>query len=184
MLQVFMEAPCLGCLGLWPRFELKFTFDTVGDRPHPSWVLDALEDGPVFIEYTQNDKNCPPCARMRPKIKELINDYDETTAFFIININEHKVAIYYQDQKFTKSSYTEEEAYGVYDVENIAGGRIATPTYVILTIDQDDNGKIRPKFATGYGEFKDDDAEKTKDELAKILDFAVTRYDLYDELYV
>ena len=154
-------------------------------QPHPDFVLDALEHGPVFIEYTQNDENCPPCARMRPKVHELIDEYSDKVTFFIININEHEITKYFGDEKNVKSSEVEEESFHVYDMGDIAGGRKATPTYVVVTIDkdQDEGGKIRPKFATGYGEFKENDAEKTKNELANILSFAKSMYLLNQEGY-
>lgn len=32
--------------------ELEFTPNTVDDQPHPSFVNDGLDDGPVFIFFT------------------------------------------------------------------------------------------------------------------------------------
>ncbi len=178
-----MEAPCLGCLGLYPNVELNFTFETLNDKPHPDWVKDALKDGPIFIEFTQNDENCPPCARMRPYVEELNEKHNDLIVFFIININEHEVANTFKGETEITPSYTEENAYGVYDIGLIAGGRVATPTFIIITI-YDDNGEIKPYFSTGYGEFVDEDAKKTAETLEESLDFALTLHHHYLEGYL
>ena len=180
-----MEAPCLGCLGLYPRFEIGFTFGTVDGKPHPAWVLDALDDGPVFIEFTQDDINCPPCARMRPKVHELEEEYSDTVVFFIININHNENAKYFKNEKVinTISDADETKVYNTYDVENVGKGGPATPTYILFTLEKDSDGTVKPYFAVGYGEFKEEDAQKTKEELAEILDFAIIRYDFNKEIY-
>lgn len=185
VLEDLMEAPCLGCLGLYPDIELEFTFDTLEGREHPDYVLDALKDkGPVFIEFTQNDENCPPCARMRPYVEDLEDEYKDSIYFVIININEHEMATYFQDEHEVKSSHADEDSYHVYDLELIAGGRIATPTFIIVTINEDENGEVKPSFTVGYGEFIDEDAKKTRDALADALDYSKTMYHHYYEMYV
>jgi thiol-disulfide isomerase/thioredoxin len=185
-LQELMETPCLGCLGLYPSFEIEFTFSTVDGKPHPDWVLDALEDGPVFIEFTQNDEVCKPCARMRPKVEALERDYNDIVTFFIINTWEKEFREVFKGDENIKPITKEEilDAYRPYDVENFGGGDgWATPTFVIVTLEKDDDGKIKPYFGTGYGEFKDNDAQKTKEELIDILDFAIKRHHHNEDLY-
>ncbi len=184
LLKNLIEAPCLGCLGLYPSYESDFMFDTVDGRPHPEFVLDTLEENsPVFIEFTQNDENCPPCARMRPKVHELVDQYRYNVTFFIINVNEEEITKYFEYKQSTKPTQNEQEAFHVYDMDNIGGGQIATPTYIIITIDEDENGEVRPSFITRYGVFKEENAEKTKKELANILDLAINRYNEYNEDY-
>ena len=182
-LQSLMEAPCLGCLGLYPNIELNFTFETLEERPHPDWILDSLKKGPVFIEFTQNDENCPPCKRMRPFIHDLNDDYNEDVVFFIININEHENAESFRGNTEVRSSYSDEPAYHVYDLELIAGGVIATPTYIIITLN-DDTGTIKPYFTVGYGEFVEEDAKKTAETLAETLEYAITMHHHYKEAYI
>jgi thiol-disulfide isomerase/thioredoxin len=182
-LQTLMEAPCLGCLGLYPNIELNFTFNTLEDRPHPDWVLESLKDGPVFIEFTQNDENCPPCKRMRPYIHDLNDEYNEEVVFYIININEHETAKSFQGKTDIKSSYSDEDAFYVYDIELIVGGVIATPTYIILTLNSDGES-VRPFFSVGYGEFIEEDAKKTSETLAETLDYAKTMHHHYLEMYI
>lgn len=185
LLEDLMVAPCLGCLGLYPNIELEFRFETVDDLEHPEFVLDQLTEGPVFIEFTQNDENCPPCARMRPKVKELEEEYSDEIAFFIININENEKAMFFNNDEHVEpvSDSEEEEYYQVYDIEKIAGGLVATPTYIIVTINEDEDGNIRPSFAVGYGEYKEEDAQKTKEDLAKALEYAIGQYYKYKKWY-
>ena len=185
VLESLMEAPCLGCLGLYPDVELDFTFDTVDELEHPDYVLDALKDkGPVFIEFTQNDENCPPCKRMRPYVENLEKEYKDDIYFVIININEHEMSTYFQDEHEVKASHADEDSYHVYDLENIAGGRIATPTFIIVTINQDENGEVRPSFTVGYGEFIEENDQKTSDALADALEYSKTMYHHYYEMYI
>ncbi len=184
VLDSLMNVPCLGCLGLYPNVDLEFTFDTVDGKPHPGYVLEALKDGPVFIEFTQRDENCPPCGRMRPKVEELEDEFSEQVVFFIINVDENEISKIFQGEKQTDPLITEKDSYHVYDIEKIAGGLIATPTYIIITLDQATDGTVRPSFAVGYGEFEEEDAQKTKDVLAKTLEYALTMYIHYREMYI
>jgi thiol-disulfide isomerase/thioredoxin len=185
LLKDLMEAPCLGCLGLYPNVDLDFTFDTVSGKAHPDFVLDALENkGPVFIEYTQNDENCPPCARMRPKVEALEKKYSDKVVFFIINLNEHEMSITHKDDHSVVSSHSQEKSFNVYDTGKISGGIISTPTYVIITLDRDTDGKVKPSFTVGYGEFEDNDAEKTKSALDDALEYAIPMYHHYYEMYL
>jgi thiol-disulfide isomerase/thioredoxin len=185
LLNKLNEAPCLGCLGLYPSFEIEFTFNTADGSEHPDWVRESLNEGPILIEFTQNDISCPPCARMRPKIDELIDEYQEKVKFYIINVIENEVFEAFQNIEKTKSIIDSEETrvYNIYDVENVGKGRPATPTYVIITLEKDHDGEVKPFFGVGYGEFKEGDAQKTKIELANVLDFAIERYEFYEGYY-
>ena len=160
--------------------ELDFTFETVENQPHPDIVLDELDHAPVFIEFTQNDENCPPCARLRPKVEELEEEFSDNVVFLIINVNTNEITKYYKGSKHVEliSDSEESDIYSVYDLQNIAAGHVATPTFIIITKDKDDDGKTKPSFGVGYGEFKDEDTEKTKDALANDLKYAIKEYEL------
>ena len=178
MIFILLVFTC-GCFGVLDFIEPEqnFTFKTVDDQSHPKFVKDGLEDGAVFIFFTQNDENCPPCARMRPKVEELIDDFEDDVVFYIININEDEITMVYKGEENTETMSDSEinEAYHVYDLKNTAAGRTATPTFVIITLDEND-GKVKPSFAVGYGEFKEEDAEETKDALANDLVYAIFKY--------
>lgn len=186
VLKELMGAPCLGCLGLYPNVDLEFGFDTVENREHPDFILEALKDGPVFIEFTQNDENCPPCARMRPYIEDLEEDYNENVVFYIININEKEITKMFKNDKDINSISDSEahEIFKVYDRGNIVGGGMATPTFIILTYDQDENGNIRPSFAVAYGEFVEESAKKTDERLQESLDYSLALHHHYLEMYL
>lgn len=159
--------------------ELEFRYETANNQPHPDFVSDALKDGPVFIEFTQNDENCPACRRMRPKVAQLISDFKDKVTFCIININENTITTIFRGSEKIESisDLQEKESYAVYDIENIAGGLVATPTYIIVTENKDSTGSVRPYFAVGYGEFRSEDAEDTKLALANDLNYAKIKYD-------
>jgi thiol-disulfide isomerase/thioredoxin len=160
--------------------ELHYQYETANGQSHPDFVNDALQDGPVFIEFTQNDENCPACKRMRPKVEQLKSEFKDEVTFCIININENSIITTFRgsEKMDTISDSQERDYYAVYDIESIAGGLVATPTYVIITKIKDDTDSVKPHFAVGYGEFMSEDAEKTKLALANDLNYAKIRYDL------
>jgi hypothetical protein len=123
---------------------------------------------------------------MRPKVHELVDDYNENVAFYIININENEVYNTFQNEEQTDSiqDSEEEDIYRIYDLKNIAQGRVATPTYIIVTLDIDDSGNVRPSFAVGYGEFVEENAQKTKEGLAQALDYALAMHHHHREMYL
>lgn len=182
-LKNLMGSPCLGCLGLYPNVQLEFTFETVDGKAHPDFVIDALKnDGPVLIEYTRAEVVCPPCGRMDPHVEELVREYREEVVFFIINDSDNEMKTVFKEKEETKAADSVIQTFYTYDIDNFGTGGIATPTYVIITLGNE-NGIIRPYFAVGYGEFVEEDAEKTKKELANVLDFAIERYILFENMY-
>jgi thiol-disulfide isomerase/thioredoxin len=152
---------------------LEFQSDTVDGRPHPDFVKESANKAPVFIFFTQNDENCPPSKRMRPVLDQLKEDYKEDVLFYFININEYEMTKYYKGNEKVETISDSEgnEIFGVYDTGNIAGGRVATPTFVIII---KENSKL--KFAIGYGEFENDDAQDTGEELEKTIKYALSKY--------
>ena len=158
------SATCLGCLGLNPFTEMKFTFKTANGADHPDFVLEKLGDKPLFIEYTQPDELCSSCKKMRPKVEDLIKNYDDEIDFIIIDVSNP-----------SSSNYNYRDSFHVYDVENIHGGNFATPTFVIITLGYDD-GIVKPYFATGYG-LIGENADEGKYMLSDTLDDALRIYD-------
>jgi thiol-disulfide isomerase/thioredoxin len=152
---------------------LDFQTNTVDGQEHPEFVRKSADKAPVFISFIQNDENCPPCKRMRPVLDQLKEDYHKDVIFYTININENEMTRYYKsDEKVDSISNSEKnEIYGVYDTGNIAGGLVATPTYVII---MKENSEL--KFAVSYGEFENDDADDTGEELEKTIKYALSKY--------
>ena len=152
---------------------LEFRTDTVDNAPHPTFVKESVNESPVFIYFTQNDENCPPCARILPEFKKLIDKYSDKIIFYIININEDEIERVYKNEGGTEkiSNSEQENIYNIYDVDNIVGGGPATPTFIIVIKDG-----AELKFAIGYGEFENDDASDTIEKLEMTLDYALKKY--------
>jgi len=51
-------------------------------------------------------------------------------------------------------------------------------------LDEHEDGTIKESFAVGYGEFKENDAEKTKEVLADTLEYAKEYHHEYLEKYL
>jgi len=141
---------CYSCLGLEPNVEMDFTFNTVGGKNHPVFVTEKLKERPVFIHYYLPDKECPGCKEMRPIIEGLEDEYGNDVAFIHINM---KTA---SDEK--------KDSFELYDIGGIGG----VPMFVIITLG-DDNGIVKPYFATGYGKIGKDTSEEAKNALSDAL---------------
>lgn len=154
-------------------FHFKFHSNTVNNLPHPEFIKDQVNNTPIFVYFAQNDEICPPSARMRPEIEKLKDKYSSKVIFYTININEHEMEKNYKNKdEIEPSSHSEvENIYSIYDVDNIADGRVATPTFVIVMKDLSEI-----KFAVGYGEFKNEDAQQTGNELEKNIEYALSMY--------
>ena len=62
---------CLSCIKLEPKTNIEFTFNTVDNEPHPSFILENLTKGPVFLHYSEDA--CQGCDVMYPVIKDLFD---------------------------------------------------------------------------------------------------------------
>jgi len=135
------EVTCLACLGLNPFSELDYSFETVNGAPHPDWVTGPLRNKVVLIDFTQETgTGCPGCDEMAPVISELKREYDESVEFIIIYMN------------------TDDARKGVYDI--YVDDDIRAPTFVFVTLNEDDSGVVKPYFgemggAKPKGEMRD-----------------------------
>ncbi|MBU2564679.1 MAG: thioredoxin family protein [Candidatus Thermoplasmatota archaeon] len=141
---------CYSCLGLEPKSEMDFTFNTVGGKNHPVFVTEKLKEKPVFVHYYLPDKECPGCKEMRPMIEDLEDEYGKDVAFIHINMK--------------TASGEEKDSFELYDTEGFGG----VPMFVIITLG-DDNGIVKPYFATGYGKMGKDTSEEAKNALSDAL---------------
>jgi len=126
--ETISEVTCLACLGLNPYNELEYSFETVNGAPHPDWVTEPLGDKVVLIDFTQRKgTGCAGCDEMAPVISELEREYEEEVEFIIVYMFEN-------DER--------EDTYGIYSDGKIIG----VPTFIIVTLDEDDDGTVKPYF--------------------------------------
>lgn len=123
---------CLSCIKLEPKISVEFRFETANGESHPQFVLDALETGPILIDYSQN--NCEGCEIMHPYFEALSEKYSASCNFIYINMDETP------------------EMRPSFSIYNVLGGAGGTPMWVMATLfNNEATGMVEPYFAVGYG---------------------------------
>ena len=139
-----VEVLCLSCIKLQPKTNAAFTFNTVGNVPHPNFVLDELEKGPVFLEFSQDV--CEACDTMHPTIEQLFNvSYEKEDMFSqTVHFNHANVTFIYINIDHTTQE--KRAAQHIYDKDNITG----LPMFTLITLGYD-HGIIKPYYTSLYG---------------------------------
>ncbi len=161
-----VDVLCLSCLKLDPKTTVEFTFDTVDDAAHPSYVLDNLSSGIVFLHFSEDA--CPGCDIMDPVIKSLLSvDFEKDELFSTqINFKSENLTYYYTNIDHAPS--TRAEPFYSYDVRDIKG----LPMFTIISLGYD-KGIIKPVFATLYGTLGEESNDKRAEILAAAIDDAI-----------
>lgn len=162
---------CLSCLKLDPKTTVDFTFQTANNQAHPSFVLDNITDGIVFLHFSEDA--CPGCDIMLPIIQDLFSvDYEKEEMFSTIGTYEnHSIAYFY-----TNIDHATEErvdALEIYDQKHIKG----LPMFTVVTLGYE-KGIIKPYYASVYGTLGLDTDQKREAFLKDILQDSI---DIYDE---
>ncbi|MDD5502884.1 MAG: thioredoxin family protein [Candidatus Thermoplasmatota archaeon] len=148
---------CLSCIKLEPKISVEFRFETANGAEHPQFVLDALKDGPILIDYSQN--NCEGCEIMHPYFNALADKYAASCNFLYINMDETP------------------EMRPSFDVYNVLGGAGGTPMWVMVTLGQDKlSGLAKPYFAVGYGYLGETVPEKGAEMMERMIIEGITLY--------
>lgn len=143
---------CLSCLGLEPVSDLEFTFELNSGGEHPTWVRENLKKKVVFIDFSYK-VGCPGCDEMLPVVESLNESYGGQVEFFVIylDLEEEQIPVWLD-----------------YDIQNKKGA----PTFIIITLNQDEQGNIRPYFGEVVGKV-------SENELSEYLDDAVALHLTY-----
>ena len=167
---------CLGCLKLDPKIQMDFTFKTANGQSHPSFVLDNLTIGPVFLHY--RDDVCEACDVMEPIIKEIFGvnysmkeQFSKTILFNGTNITFIHINIDHTTEEKRKSFY-------IYYKEHLK----AVPMFTIVTLGNN-HGFIEPCYMTLYGTLGKDTDEGRKEILLKMINDAINIYEQNREGY-
>jgi hypothetical protein len=135
---------CLSCLKLEPRTSSDFTFETVNNVPHPTFVLENLTKGVVFLHYSGDA--CAGCDVMYPVIKDLFSiEFGKQDMFYTTVLFENSTVAYI----YVNIHHTTEElrnAQPMYDKDNVTG----IPMFTIITLGYD-NGDVKPIYTSLYG---------------------------------
>jgi hypothetical protein len=172
-----VDKTCLSCIGMDPVTVVKWNFD----NNSPSFILENLTKGPVFIGYRSTV--CAACDDMEPILKDIFNvefgvkelfydivSYEETDVnFFHINLDSESSGQYYN-------------SFFHYDVDN----RKSVPMFVIITLNKNGD-KTQPYYFTGYGKLglEDDTFSQKKFFKEVMVEPAIQLYNSYkDDFYL
>jgi len=164
-----VEVLCLSCLKLDPKTTKEFTFDTVNDATHPSYVLSNLRSGIVFLHFSEDA--CPGCDIMYPVIKDLLGiNFDKDGVYSTqIEYGSQNVSYFYTNIDSQNATSERTDPFETYDIQDVNG----LPMFTIITLGYD-KGVIKPNFVTLYGTLGVETDEQRLTILENILDDAFT----------
>ena len=164
-----VEVLCLSCIKLDPKTHLDFTFETADGQPHPTFVLENLTKGPVFLEFREDV--CAACDIMAPVVKDIFGvefekeeTFNKTVVFDGANVTLIHINIDHATQEL-------KDAFSVYDKDHIGG----VPMFSILTLGYD-RGFVKPYYTTVYGTLNLDNDEDRKEALLDIIQDGIDMY--------
>ncbi|MFH1101698.1 MAG: hypothetical protein V1726_06660 [Methanobacteriota archaeon] len=136
---------CLSCLKLQPKTDSAFTFTTANGEPHPSFVLENLTTGPIFLHYSADV--CRACDIMMPIIQDYLNVNYSKQEFFTKTITMKNTNFTYIYMNIDHISKETRESLDIYDKANSSG----VPMFTFITLGYD-GGIIKPSYTSVYGE--------------------------------
>lgn len=134
---------CFSCIKMDPVTRLVYTFTTANNKPHPSFILDNLTKGPVFLGFRQDV--CHACDEMDPIMEEIFNvQFGKKELFYkTINYEGSNVSFFHINLDHTSGDF--KESFYIYDKDQ----RVGVPMFVIITLGNN-NGVIEPYYTTAY----------------------------------
>ena len=166
---------CLSCIKLSPVSSSNFTFETANDKPHPSFVLDNLTKGPVFLAYRTDV--CDYCDYMEPLLMDIFDlEFEKQDVFYeTVNFNGSNVTFIHINKDH--SSLELRDSHDIYDIN----GDRAVPMYTTITFGYD-RGIIKPYYNTTYGVIDIDYSDEERIEV--LTNLILSCIDLYDEFHI
>jgi len=160
---------CLSCLKLDPKTTIDFTFQTANNHTHPSFVLDNITDGIVFLHFSEDA--CPGCDIMLPIIQDLFSvDYEKEDMFStILSYDNHNITYFYTN--IDHAIQERVNALEIYDQKHIKG----LPMFTVVTLGYD-KGIIKPYYASIYGTLGLDTNQQREAFLEEILEDGIELY--------
>lgn len=161
---------CLSCIKLEPKTIKEFTFVTVNNAPHPSYVTENLTKGIVFLHYSEDV--CAGCEIMFPIIKQLFNIEFEKQDMFLKTLayNDANITYIYVNLDHTLDVFA--DSFPVYDKDDIRG----LPMFIIVTLGYD-HGIVRPYYTALYGTLNVPTDEERASLLRELLTESIALYE-------
>lgn len=159
---------CLSCIKMDPNTMLKFEFETVKGEMFPSFILENLSRGPVFLHFRVDV--CTACDEMDPVIGKIF-DVDDINRPFLIKIKEFSGVEVTLIHVNLDHIHNFRDIYKTFDIKKQNG----VPMYVIITLGYD-RGTVKPCYATGYGFLGKKSPKEAGETLFKLIEDSVDLY--------
>jgi hypothetical protein len=161
-----ISVQCLSCIKLQPKTVLSFTFETASGEPHPSFILDNLSKGPLFIAFRKDV--CEACDIMEPQLKEIFSIEYEKEETFSTFVSFNNTNVTFMHINIDHASKEMKNLFYIYDREHVEG----VPMFTIITLGYD-KGFVKPCYATAYGVL----------ELREVILDGISLYEKYYDFY-
>ena len=171
-----VEKTCYSCIKMDPISRIDFTFDTVDNSPHPSFVLDNLTKGPVFLAFRQDV--CTSCDKMEPILKDIFRVEFGKKELFYQTLNYSGTNIIFFHINIDNPYEKETEAFFVYDKDRRSG----VPMFVMITLGKND-GTVQPYYMTAYGTLGTENNKERKDYFIEMISKGIELYNYNSEDY-
>ena len=179
---VIVTTLCLSCIKLDPVTRLDYTFETSNNKPHPSFILDNLTTGPVFLAYRADV--CEACDIMEPLVQEIFNiHFDPFSILYYEAADYLGSTVNFVHINMGKASGELKESFYVYDQDNRGG----VPMFEMITLG-DNEGVIEPCiipcYTTAYATLGLEDEAGRKAFLRRMVSLGIEKYDEYYQEYM
>jgi len=162
---------CLSCIKLEPKTQLEFTFDVAKGQDHSGFVLDSLNEGPVFIAYREDV--CISCDDMEVIIQDIFSVHFEKEETFSEIVPFENSNVTFIHINIDHANTEQKESRFIYDKDHIGG----VPMFTIITLGYY-HCFIKPYYATIYGKLNLQTDEERQQLLMEIIYDGI---DLYNQ---
>jgi len=160
--ETIVNVLCLSCLKLTPTNDLNFTFSTANGEDHPSFIVENLSKGVVFLVFRADV--CAACDIMEPSVQEIFDvDFEkEDTVMKTIQVNDVNVTLLHINIDHSPQQLI--DLYDIYDQHHIGG----VPMFTVISYGYN-RGTVLPIYATGYGTLQGETSQEQQQALENMI---------------
>ena len=161
---------CLSCIKLDRVYSTDYKVDTANGEPHPNFIIEDLEVGPVFLGFRTDV--CDYCDYMEPYIIDIFGVPFEMEDTFreVIDFNGTDIVFYHINNDHAEGELKTLQPF--YDID----GQMGVPMFTFITVEYH-RGIVSPYYLSVYGILDPDytDAQRVA-EIIKNMQDAIELY--------
>ena len=169
---------CLSCMKVKASTQFEWEFDTANGKPHPSFVIENLSDGPVILTYRIDF--CPGCDKLEQNVLYAFLGYEfhkDEVFYEKMDIDGSTVTFVHINTYITDDDSELDLSRGIYDVVGDEGN----PMITLISYNYN-QGFVIPTYATVYG-LTGDTAEDQKNQFDNFVQEAIQLYNEHVDAY-